>query len=174
MSDYSKILKYLYCDILRSINQSISQSFILLSGHAHNVVVGDRRFSCSRWTNEQQRFAVNQESLQEKHLSSSLVCWNHQLADLSTTKRYIMTLITLFTLQKSPPSPPRKVTTVKMVRLGSFLTSYKWDSVIDRHSSDLVVVVLLLEKEFPHQDDFYLNIFNELWLASHRIKKSTN
>ena len=56
---------------------------LLFFRHPHDVVVSNGGLSCSRRTNKQQWFPMSEESFQEKHLPSSFICRNHQLADLS-------------------------------------------------------------------------------------------
>ena len=56
---------------------------LLFFRHPHDVVVSNGGLSCSRRTNKQQWFPMSEESFQEKHLPSSFIGRNHQLADLS-------------------------------------------------------------------------------------------
>ena len=56
---------------------------LLFFRHPHDVVVSNGGLSCSRRTNKQQWFPMSEKSFQEKHLPSSFIGRNHQLADLS-------------------------------------------------------------------------------------------
>ena len=73
---------------------------LLFFRHPHDVVVSNGGLSCSRRTNKQQWFPMSEESFQEKHLPSSFICRNHQLADLST--RQSVKILVFFSILTQP------------------------------------------------------------------------